>query len=195
MGFDGDGNPSDPLALRNAALVGLLVGHAPRIGNLTAMRLGEELTGDGDGWLIRFGAEITKSKRDQEYHVSPCCKTWLDAYLSHGRPDIATYATADRLWLGPDGSPLTVHQTSDIFRRFCKTYLGREYGPHITRKWLASTAARRAPGAAADAAIALDHSERVSQRCYREATNLHAINRYGAELALRRREAAKLLAR
>ena len=192
-GLDAAGKPVDPLILRDAALVGLLVGHAPRIGNLTAMRLGEELRPEGDGWLVRFDERITKGKRRLEYRLSARCQVWLDAYLKLGRPSIATRATQDHLWLAPGGQPLTVHQASDIFRRFCKVYLGREHGPHISRKWLTSTAARRSPGAAADAAISLGHSEWVSQRCYREATSLHAIGRHGANLAQRRRAAARLL--
>lgn len=180
------------IQLRDRALVGLLIVHAPRIGNLVSMRLGTELLAEGSGWSVRLDGSITKNGRTIEYCLAQRCATWLDAYLHGARPIFLGAEDTDRLWLTPEGRPMTVHQVSFVFRRFCQDALGLKATPHMARKWLASTAARSSPEHAASAAIALGHSYEVSVRHYRESSNLHAVRRHGEALARLRRETRHL---
>ena len=62
--------PADVIALRDAALIGLLVGHAPRIGNLTAMRLGHELSREGQA--VWFASTSTSLRASEPW--STCCR-------------------------------------------------------------------------------------------------------------------------
>lgn len=68
-------------------------------------------------------------------------------------------------------------------------------GPHVARKWLRSTAARRSPEAASDAAEVMDHSACVSLRHFAAAQEVGAIRRHALHLRQLRRGTAGLAKR
>jgi site-specific recombinase XerD len=193
-GMQSGGTVAGRLLLRDAALLGILMTFAPRISDLRCIRIGQELQQlHGGGWRLAFAAERTKGKRTLQYALDERCNGWVRAYLDLARPHLAVGEPTDMLWLQPTGMPLSKDQAPGIVRRFTRRELGQEHGPHIARKWLRSTAARRSPELAFDAAQVLGHSMDVSIRHYTEAGSLHSQRRHGQRLAQVRKELAALL--
>lgn len=116
-------------------------------------------------------------------------------YLRLGRPLFSGAAATDRLWLGNHQATLDVLGLQGIFRRRTREWLGTALGPHTARKWLRTTAARRSPGVAFDAAEVMGHSPQVSLRHYADAAEIGAMERHACNLAARRRDTAVLAAR
>ncbi len=181
--------------LRDAAFMGLLLAYAPRIGNAAAMAIDEHLLPSADGgFMVRFTAGMTKSRRLLEYPLDAMCSRWMADYLQHARPQLMSLAPNHpgpaRLWLGNEGLPLNNFRAAALFRRRTKDWLGQEYGPHTARKWLRSTAADRSPELAFDAAAVAGHSPTTSLRHYAEATSRHATRRHTGHIARLRRATA-----
>lgn len=175
-------------ALRDAALMGVLLAYAPRIGDTAGMRIGVNLLPHPDGlWLVRFPAATTKGKRDLEYVLDARRSALMSAYLELARPHFDGAGTTDLLWMGHHGRALNHVGASGVFHRRTREWLGEAHGPHMARKWLRSTAARYAPEAAADAALVAGHSMAVSLKHYAEATSLHAGLRHAKRIAKLRR--------
>lgn len=188
-------SPEGRQALRDAALFGLLLTRAPRVGSLVTMTMDEHLRQDAEGrWQIRFPAEHTKGKQCLDYDLDAECSAMLSDYLGLARPFFPGAGQTDRLWMGMKG-PMTIEGLKQIFRRRTFAWLGKAYGPHAARKWLRTTAARRSPGLALDASEILGHSPEVSIAHYAEANNLHAGLRHGDHLRKLRRKTAGIAER
>ncbi len=193
QGLAGEGYAQGAAALRDAALMGFLLSRAPRIGPVSAMRLGQELTETDDGcYFVDLPPGTSKTKRRLSYPLDIETSAMMRDYLTHGRPQFSGAAATDALWLGTRGQPLNVGGLSKIVIRSTTAWLGRPYGPHALRKWLRSSAARRSPEAAFDAAEVLGHSPRVSVQHYAAANGLDAVIRHGKHIAKLRRETAGL---
>lgn len=190
-GLAGIGYAGGATALRDAALFALLLSRAPRIRSIAAMRLGQ-ITELGDGCLhVDFPALHTKANRRIAYPLDAEVSRIIRDYLTQGRRMFPGAAGCGDLWLGTKGGPLSLRGLAAIVECRTKAWLGRASGPHMARKWLRSSAARRSPGAASDAAEVLGHGPAVSVRHYAEAHGLHAAMRYGDRIGkLRRRTAA-----
>jgi len=192
VGMASSREESGRLLLRDAAMLGILLTFGPRVSNLSQIRIGTELAEITPGhWRLHFAAEQTKSHRTLSFDLDARCNRWLKDYLAVARPSFN--ASSASLWLRPDGRALTVDNISRVFRRFTRNELGESHGPHTARKWLRSTAARRSPNLAFDAAQVLGHTVEVSIRHYTEAGSLHSQRRHGQRLAQARKELAALL--
>ncbi len=184
------------VALRDAAIWGVLLRRAPRVSNLAGICLGQHLVEHSDGGFgLRFEEDETKNDRPLGWPLDAECAAMLRDYLRLGRPGFAGAAATDRLWLGTHGGPLEVVGLAAMVRRRSKAWIGVACGPHTARKWLRSTAARRSPGAAFAAAEVMGHGPVVSLRHYAEAVAIGAAQRYADTLARLRRETAGLAAR
>jgi hypothetical protein len=169
-------------AIRDAALLGLLAAHAPRIGSIAAMRIGTHLVGIPGGYRLTFTAADTKSRRALSYDLHPALVPVFDVYLERARPRLGSGGT-DLLWCGTRGRPLHDKQLSKIVVRRTTEWFGVGHGPHWFRKCLRSTAGRHSPEAALDAAEILGHSPQVSVMHYLEAGSTPALRRHGRRIA------------
>ncbi len=179
-------------AIRDAALLGLLAAHAPRIGSIAAMRIGTQIVREPDGYRLSFAAADTKTRRPLVFDLHPALVPVFDAYLERARPRLGGRGT-DWLWSGTKGKPLGVGGLSKIVFRRTTDWFGIAHGPHWFRKCLRSTAGRHSPEAALDAACVLGHGAEVSVRHYLEAGSMAALRRHGQRIASRRRR-SRLLA-
>lgn len=191
--------PSTPrrrAALRDAALFALLLRRAPRVGNLAAMRIGTHLhvLPEG-GFEVRFAASEIKNRRPLAWELDAETTKMLRDYLRHARPHLAGAAGTDAVWMGTHGRALDVVGIQGLVMRRTRAWLGEAVGPHTARKWLRSTAARRSPEAAFDAAEVLGHSPAVSLRHYAEANAIGAAQRFAKTIADQRRATAGLAER
>ena len=165
-------------AIRDAALLGLLAAHAPRLGSLAIMRLGTQLVRTENGYRVEFGVADTKTRCPLSYDLQPELVPVFDAYLAKARPRLGGERT-DRLWCGTRGRALGTGGLSKIVFRRTEEWFGETHGPHWFRKCLRSSATRYSPEAAFDAAAVLGHGPEISVRHYAEAGATAALRRHG----------------
>jgi hypothetical protein len=157
------------------------------------MRFGTHLKISDDRILtVCFPAEETKGKRLLQYALHSACADHLLCYLENVRPIYAVRGFSDGLWLNPEGQMLSSVEIAAVFRQRIKSWVGEEHGPHTARKWLRSSASRRSPEAALDAAQVLGHSPAVSLRHYAEATDRQATRRHASNLSQLRKRTRSL---
>ncbi|HEY8611828.1 MAG TPA: hypothetical protein VIL69_11125 [Roseomonas sp.] len=173
-------------ALRDAALLALLLTRAPREGSLVPMTMDRHIALRPDGtWHLRFPGEHTKNGRVLDFPLDAEPSKMLTDYLEHARARFPRAGTTDRLWMGMKG-PMTEQGFQGIAERHTYAWFRKAHGPHIVRKWLRASAARRSPELAMDAADIMGHTPEVSVQHYSEASGLHAALRHGDRLAERR---------
>ncbi|RAI54584.1 tyrosine-type recombinase/integrase [Roseicella frigidaeris] len=173
-------------ALRDAALLAVLLTRAPRLRSLVAMTLDRHLELRSDGtWHLRFPGEHTKTGRRLDYPLDAAASAMLTDYLEQARSRFPGAGRTGQLWMGMRG-PMTREGVQGIAERRTLAWFDKAHGPHAFRKWLRASAARRAPELAMDAADIMGHSAEVSVQHYAEASGLHAGLRQGDRLAERR---------
>jgi hypothetical protein len=186
LGLAAEDGPEKWRALRDAALLAILLRRAPRLRSLTAMTMDRHIELRPDGtWLLRFPGEDTKNKRMLDFPLDTEASQMLTDYLEHARPQFPRAGTTEALWMGMKG-PMTREGVRGVAKRNTLAWYGQAHRPHVFRKWLRASAARRAPELAMDAADVMGHGAEVSVQYYAEASSLHAALRHGDRLAERR---------
>jgi hypothetical protein len=193
-GRSGRGYAQGRAAIRDAALLGLLAAHAPRIGSIARMKVGEHLTPIADGYRLDFGEKDTKTRCPLTYNLNPELVPLFDHYLRVVRPSLAGSRTSAALWIGVTGGAPNESVLSEVVRRRTRAWLGRARGPHWFRKCLRSFASNVEPRAAFDAAVMMGHGPQVSIDHYAKATASQALRRHGARITKARRTTWSLAA-
>lgn len=191
-GLRGEGYAGGAAAIRDAALLGLLAAHPPRVGSVACMRIGTQITRTTDGYALSFEPPDTKNRKPLAFDLHPALVQVFDVYIASARPRLGSRGT-DRLWCGTKGRPLGVGGVSKIAFRRTREWFGTSRGAHWFRKCFRSTAGRRSPEAALDAAAVLGHGPEVSVRHYLEGGGAAALRRHGARIT-RLRHRMRLLA-
>lgn len=186
-GLTASDGPKKWQALRDAALLALLLTRAPRVGSLVAMTMTDQhITLRASGtWHLRFPSEHTKRGNALDFPLDAEASGMLTDYLEQARARFPKAGTSDRLWIGMKG-PMTLEGMKAVPERRTLVWFGQAHGAHIFRKWLRASAARRAPELALDAAEVMGHTVEVAVKDYSEASGLHAALRHGERLAERR---------
>ena len=173
-------------ALRDAALLALLLIRAPRVGSLVRMTMDRHIMLRSDGtWHLRFPAEHNKNGRVIDFPLDAEQSRMLTDYLDHARARFPRAGATDLLWMGMKG-PMTRQGLRAAVKRRVLAWFGQAHTPHVFRKWLRASAARRSPELAMDAAVIMGHGAEVSAQHYSEASGLHAALRHGERLVERR---------
>ena len=193
-GRSGKGYAKGAAAVRDAALLGLLAVHAPRIGSIARMDIGAQLRATEDGYRLDFGEKDTKTRRPLTYDLHPELVPVFAHYLDVVRPGLPAARHSARLWIGVTGSGMDRRGLTEAVRRRTQSWFGRPEGPHWFRKCLRSFAADVAPEAALDAATMLGHGPQVSIDHYTKATAARALRRHGARVTRKRRQTWSLAA-
>ncbi len=108
---------TDPLALREAAVIELLYGAGLRISELCGLGLGDV---DVDARSVRV---VGKGNKERVVPFHDVCAAALSAWLSKGRPLVVTAASGDAFFLGARGKRVI---DSELRRRLAR--LGVEAG-------------------------------------------------------------------
>jgi len=143
-----------------------------------------ELRPDGT-WLLRFPGEHTKNGRMLDFPLDAEASRMLTDYLDHARPRFPRAGSTEVLWMGMRG-PMTREGIQGVAKRNTSAWYGQPHRPHVFRKWLRASAARRAPDLAMDVAEVMGHGAQVAVKYYSEASSLYAALRHGDRLAERR---------
>ena len=150
------------------------------------MTLGQHLVARADGtWQLHFPGEHTKTGKRLDFGLDAEVSRWLSDYLELARRRFPRAASTDQLWMGMKG-PLGREGFQRICLRHTFAWFGLPHRPHIFRKWLRASAARRAPDLVLDSEAIMGHSTEVALQHYAEAAGLHAGLRYSDRLAARR---------
>jgi len=174
------------MALRDAALLAVLLTRAPRVGSLTSMTMDRHIAlRPDDTWHFWFPGEHTKNGRVLDFPLDAECSRLLTDYLEHARTHFPGAAASDCLWMGMRG-PMTQDGLWRIAKCRTLAWFGRADGPHVFRKWFRASAARRSPELVMDAADVMGHTVEVSLQHYSESSGLHAALRHGERLTERR---------
>lgn len=185
-GLTAQDGPEKWQILRDMALLALLLIRAPRVGSLEKMAVDRHIALQSDDtWHVRFPGEHTKNGRVLDYPLDAGQSRVLADYLDHARGRFPRAGATDLLWMGMKG-PLTRQGLRASVKRRMLAWFGQGHTPHLCRKWLRGSAARRSPELAMDAADVMGHTAGVSAQAYSEASGLHAALRHGERLAERR---------
>jgi integrase/recombinase XerD len=178
---------------RNGLIIALLAYWPIRLGNLTAITIGQHLVPRGTGFRISFSEKETKQGREIEFEAPEELAVAITNYLTIHRPALIArgghQGTAKQaLWVSRDGGPMSAGGIAGIIVKETKTAFGVAVNPHLFRDCAATTIAIDDPAHAHVIARVLGHSSMItSERHYNQAGNLEAGGQYQAVLDARRR--------
>lgn len=193
-GLAGNAYAKGYAALRDAAVLGILVTLAPRVRSLSAMRLGQHIRKVDGVYQFTFEAEDMKGHDPLAYPATEALTKVLDDYLTLARPAMGGDGT-DMLWMGTRHEALDAHGLGKLCRRRTRGWLGQERGPHWFRKCLTTTAVLQGPHLALDAAAVLGHTPQVSLKHYNQASAAEAARRHNDRITRLRQQTAGLAER
>ena len=193
-GLAGNAYAKGYAALRDAAVLGILVTLAPRVRSLSVMRLGRHIRKVEGVYLFTFEAEDMKEHDPLAYPATEALTKVLDDYLTLARPAMGGDGT-DMLWMGTRNAAMDIRGLTKIPLRRTKEWLGVAHGPHWFRKCLTTTAVLQAPELAMDAAAVLGHSPQVSLHNYNMANAFAAAGRRNDRIAKLRHKTAGIAER
>jgi hypothetical protein len=173
----GEGYAKGMVALRDAALIGILATSAPRRRSIHEMEIGRQVQKrDGVYWLC-FEESNMKTGQRLKYPLPDVLTAMLDAYVQIARPAMGG-ASAKAFWIGPGGREITHGSIYQIVTRRTDEAFGRQHGLHWFRKCLTTEAALDAPGTMLDVCARLGHSPAVSLKHYNNANAVAAARRH-----------------
>lgn len=94
-----DLDETDPVVLRDRAILELLYGTGIRVSELAALTVG----GIDDRTFLRVRG---KGDKERDLPIGAQARSAVDAYLEAGRPQLAGHGAGDALWVGVRGGPL-----------------------------------------------------------------------------------------
>jgi site-specific recombinase XerD len=150
---------SEPLDLRDKALLEMLYATGMRVSELAGLRVGDVTRAEH----IRV---VGKGGYERIVLLNPRARAAIDSYLDGGRPHLAGPAAGDRLWVGAKGGPLDTRGVRRVVRRRLGTF------PHALRH---SFATHLLEGGADLRAVQelLGHIELATTQIYTSVTRQH----------------------
>jgi integrase len=186
---DGTFAPSlQALRYRDALIIALLAARPIRIRNLAMIEIDRHLLRTSDGYLLRFAAAETKTRRPLEFPLPADLTGRLDRYLAQYRPILLGAGDTQRLWLNRYGAALNELGLYRLIVKVTARDFGQRLNPHRFRACAATTLAIEDPGHVRITAAILGHAGlRSSEIHYNQARQIEAGRRHqAAVLALRR---------
>jgi len=162
--FLDDLDGSDPVDVRDRALLEVLYGTGMRVSELAAMTVSDI----GDGAFITVHG---KGNKERAVPIGGQARRTTESYLAEGRPNLAGPSSGDALWVGVRGGPLDPRG----IRRIVKNRLGTF--PHALRH---SYATHLLEGGADLRSVQdlLGHSELATTQIYTAVTREHLKKTY-----------------
>ena len=181
LGGDHEIFPFDALA---AIFVSLLAAAPIRLANFGALRLGEHLIRQSEGYLLVVPREQVKNRRTLEIPLHDELTPWIDRYLAHHRPRLLQGNDAAELWVTRYGRPMPFNAVGMRIPKVTQRYLGVRLSAHLFRHCAATSVATEDPRHVRIIPAILFHSTGITgERYYNRATMLEAGRRHAALLA------------
>ncbi|MGH8776875.1 MAG: tyrosine recombinase XerC [Jiangellaceae bacterium] len=118
----------DPISLRDRAVLELLYATGIRVSELVGLDLDRV---DGDRWVVRV---LGKGSKERSAPYGRPAAAALHDWLTHGRPELATPAAGDALFVGARGGRLGVRAVREIVHTRLRAVPGApDLGPHGLR--------------------------------------------------------------
>ncbi len=186
---EADRLPPQPLfgesvKFRDFLMLSLLAAAPIRLANFGALRLGEHLIRQSEGYLLVVPREQVKNRRTLEIPLHDELTPWIDRYLAHHRPQLLQGNDASELWVTRYGRVMLLNAVGMRIPKVTQRYLGVRLSAHLFRHCAATSVATEDPRHVRIIPAILFHSTGITgERYYNRATMLEAGRRHAALLA------------
>ena len=164
---------------RDGLMIALLAARPLRVSNLVAIRLGQQLIRQGDGWALVFEPHEMKNRRPFEIPFPRELNSALDTYLQTWRPALLQDHEMDHLWITQYGRPMNSKAAHARVTKVTLRALGKSLNPHLFRDCAATSVALEDPEHVQIIASILGHSAlSTAEKYYNQAHTLEAGHAY-----------------
>jgi integrase/recombinase XerD len=120
---------SDPIGLRDRAMLEVAYGCGLRVSEVIGLELGD--IDDDEGFVRCFG----KGGKERLVPLGDEAAHWLQRYVADGRPELCSSAAQQALFLGRRGRPLTRQWFAKLLKAYAtEAGIGRDrVSPHVLR--------------------------------------------------------------
>jgi integrase/recombinase XerD len=177
-------------ALYRDGLVLLFLAHHPmRLRNLSSLRIGHHLIGQGPVFILKIDASETKARQGSQQELSERLAFAMRRYIEIYRPILLQAKgrwhtkVLDELWISRDGSPCNPQTLRNIVKKHLVGPNGQCISPHLFRTMAATSVSIEAPSEVDVIPVILGHrSYRTGERSYNLASSLDASRAFSATL-------------
>jgi hypothetical protein len=186
---------------RNGLMIALLAARPLRRRNFASIEIGRHLVKEGDQYLLCFEGEETKTGVPIEDLVPAGLNRYLERYLSHHRPVLASrthlrngrhrqFRPAEMsLWISTNCSAMSEGAIYEQIRKLTRGKFGRALTPHLFRDSAATSIATEDPEHIYTVKSVLAHgSLQTSEKHYNHANSMISSRRYQSFLMALRRQ-------
>lgn len=177
--------------LRDGLLIALFAARGMRLRSMHALRLGEQVRFDGEGWRVALeGRRDLKARRPIEYPVPRGLWPWIGRYVETERAELLGGRRTDAFWVKYGGGELSYRGLWERVRRRSAERFGEdgEFGPHRFRHAIGTTAPFVDPAAPGVASALLGVGAKVHREHYDRGERALAAGRFHQALERNRWE-------
>lgn len=181
---------------RDGLMLAMLICFPARVGDFASIQIGKHLVFSHDRYLLQFGAEQTKTSRDQEGELPPRLTGWVDWYIEVHRQRLLfkSNAPTNALWINRFGEQLHSNGIRTQIEKRTRTEFGQHVWPHLFRAAAATGTVDAAPEDIGIASELLGHASiKTTEQHYILARGMVAHRAVQASISASRAEALKRL--
>ena len=157
---------------------------------MSAIRVGHELTLQGDLYVVALSADQVKTARPDTFHLPRELTPYVDHYLQKTRPALlGTRMDHCALWITSRGTPMKPDYLTNRMLVITRKRFGIAFGPHRFRHAISTALAYYAPKAIGLAAAVLAISPNVVASHYDRANQVTARRIFSSAVARRKARA------
>jgi len=183
--------------LRDGVLIALLAVTGPRLRAVHAMRLGEQISHDGQEWWLSLGHDDVKTEKAHRMPLPATLASWLERYVAVERPELLAGRVNSSLWINWGGATLGEVGLDKRIRWWSTKKYGtaHAFGLHRFRHAIGTMAPLLLPNTPQVGAAVLGISARVAAQHYDKGARAAAGAAFLAGLDVDKEEARELLRR
>jgi integrase len=186
---------------RDGLQIALLATRPLRIHNFAMIELNRHLIRTSAGFVLRFAAQETKTRRALEFPFPLQLEPYLNAYLSRYRPVLCAHTgregcpgpsyAGSRLWMSYQGTEMQPVSIYTKITELTESRLGKRLNPHLFRDCAATSIAYEQPENVEIAATILGHATlATTEQYYIHAQSVRAAGHYQEHIVALRGKSA-----
>lgn len=128
--------------MRDGLMIAMLISDPIRIGNLTAITIGDQLWFDGNRYRLSFNQDETKNRHAHDSEMPLALNPYIDTWLRDHRRRLLAHSdgtTTNRLWIDRWGKPMGERAIRDQIEKRTREAFGRHVWPHLMRSIAATS--------------------------------------------------------